>query len=241
MELDIFILIARMGRDYMSRIFIIEDDESLFRELEKRLAEWDYSVFGVTDFSNVMNDFIKGEPDLVIIDITLPKYDGFYWCRRIRDISSLPIIFLSSRDHPTDMVMSMQMGSDDYIQKPFNFDVLVAKVQALLRRVYQYQNQDMDVVKFRDAVFDFRKLTISKGEEHVSLTKNESFILSILMKSPGQVVKREFIIEQLWDDSKFISDNTLTVNVNRIRKKLEDMGLLDAIITKTGLGYMIRE
>ncbi|AKG74280.1 response regulator transcription factor [Salinicoccus halodurans] len=225
----------------MSKILIIEDDETLFSELKMRLEDWDYTVFGVTDFSNVLNDFITVGPDLVIIDITLPKYDGFYWCQRIRNISSLPIIFLSSRDHPTDMVMSMQMGSDDYIQKPFNFDVLVAKIQALLRRTYQYQNQNIDVVKFRDAVFDFRKMTVTRNEESINLTKNENFILSILIKNTGQVVERESLIEQLWDDSKFISDNTLTVNVNRIRKKFEEIGLVDAIITKTGLGYMIKE
>ncbi|WP_411842021.1 response regulator transcription factor [Salinicoccus sp. HZC-1] len=225
----------------MSKILIIEDDETLFSELKLRLEDWDYTVFGVTDFSNVLNDFITVGPDLIIIDITLPKYDGFYWCQRIRNISSLPIIFLSSRDHPTDMVMSMQMGSDDYIQKPFNFDVLVAKIQALLRRTYQYQNQNIDVVKFRDAVFDFRKLTVTRNEEIINLTKNESYILSILIKDSGQVVERDSLIEQLWDDSKFISDNTLTVNVNRIRKKLEEIGLVDAIITKTGLGYMIKE
>ncbi|TVT27349.1 response regulator transcription factor [Salinicoccus cyprini] len=225
----------------MSRIFIIEDDMPLFRELKSRLQEWDHTVSGVTDFSNVLNDFIRFEPELVIIDITLPKYDGFYWCRRIRDISSLPIIFLSSRDHPSDMVMSMQMGSDDYIQKPFNFDVLVAKVDALLRRAYQYQNQSMDVIRFRDAVFDFKKLTSARGEQIIHLTKNESFILSILAANKDQVVSREALIEQLWDDAKFISDNTLTVNINRIRKKLEEMGLKDAIITKTGLGYMLKE
>lgn len=225
----------------MSKIFIIEDDMTLFNALKVRLEEWDYIVAGVEDFGNVINDFISIEPDLVIIDITLPKYDGFYWCRRIRDISSLPIIFLSSRDHPTDMVMSMQMGSDDYIQKPFNFDVLVAKVQALLRRAYQYQNQGIDAVRFRDAVFDFKKLTVTRNDDEIHLTKNESFILSILVHDPGQAVSRGALIEQLWDDSKFIGDNTLTVNVNRIRKKLEEIGLEDAIITKTGLGYMIKE
>ncbi|WP_020007494.1 response regulator transcription factor [Salinicoccus albus] len=225
----------------MSKIFIVEDDLTLFNELKERFEEWDYHVFGAEDFGNVINDFISLEPDLVIIDITLPKYDGFYWCRRVRDISSLPIIFLSSRDHPTDMVMSMQMGSDDYIQKPFNFDVLIAKVQALLRRAYQYQNQEIDVVRFRDAVFDFKKLTITKDEYETDLTKNESFILSILVHEREQAVSREVLIEQLWDDSKFISDNTLTVNVNRIRKKLEEIGLENAIVTKTGIGYMIKE
>lgn len=225
----------------MSKIFIVEDDMTLYEELKTRLEEWDHTVTGVSDFGNVVYDFIQSEPDLVIIDITLPKYDGFYWCRRIRDISSVPIIFLSSRDHPSDMVMSMQMGSDDYIQKPFNFEVLVAKIQALLRRAYQYREQDMDVVGFRDAVFDFKKLTVSREGNVLDLTKNESFILSILIGSRNQVVSRETLIEQLWDDAKFISDNTLTVNINRIRKKLEEMGLEDAIITKTGLGYMLKE
>ncbi|WP_271401880.1 response regulator transcription factor [Salinicoccus roseus] len=225
----------------MSKIFIVEDDMPLYGELKSRLEEWDHAVTGVSDFGNVVHDFIQSEPDLVIIDITLPKYDGFYWCRRIRDISSVPIIFLSSRNHPSDMVMSMQMGSDDYIQKPFNFEVLVAKVQALLRRAYQYRQQDVDVVGFRDAVFDFKKLTVSREGAVLDLTKNESFILSILVGSRNQVVSRETLIEQLWDDAKFISDNTLTVNINRIRKKLEEMGLEDAIITKTGLGYMLKE
>ena len=202
----------------MSKIFIVEDDMPLYEELKSRLEEWDHTVTGVSDFGNVVHDFIQSEPDLVIIDITLPKYDGFYWCRRIRDISSVPIIFLSSRDHPSDMVMSMQMGSDDYIQKPFNFEVLVAKVQALLRRAYQYRQQDVDVVGFRDAVFDFKKLTVSREGTVLDLTKNESFILSILVGSRNQVVSRETLIEQLWDDAKFISDNTLTVNITRIRK-----------------------
>ncbi|WP_027963756.1 response regulator transcription factor [Halalkalibacillus halophilus] len=225
----------------MSKVFIIEDDESLFKELEERLEEWDYIVHGVTDFANILNDFIRIEPDLVIIDVTLPKYDGFYWCRRIRDISNLPIIFLSSRNHPSDMVMSMQLGSDDYVQKPFNFDVLVAKVQALLRRTYQYQNQDIHVMKFRDAVIDFKKLTVVRNEAEMNMTKNESFILSVLINEINQAVTREALIEKLWDDSRFINDNTLTVNVNRIRKKLDDIGLEDAIITKTGLGYMLKE
>ncbi|SDC23654.1 two-component system, OmpR family, bacitracin resistance response regulator BceR [Pelagirhabdus alkalitolerans] len=225
----------------MSKIFIIEDDQSLFKEIKERLEEWDYSVHGVTDFANILNDFIRIEPDLVVIDITLPKYDGFYWCRRIRDISNLPIIFLSSRNHPSDMVMSMQLGSDDYVQKPFNFDVLVAKVQALLRRAYQYQNQEINVTKFRDAVIDFKKLTVVRGDQEIHMTKNESFILSVLVNEVNQAVSRETLIEKLWDDSRFINDNTLTVNVNRIRKKLDDIGLDDAIITKTGLGYMLKE
>lgn len=225
----------------MPKIFIIEDDAVLLEELKTRFNEWDYEVYGVSDFGNVVQEFIELQPDLAIIDVTLPKYDGFYWCRMIRDISSLPIIFLSSRDHPTDMVMSMQMGADDFVQKPFNFEVLVAKVQAMLRRAYEYQNQSIDVFKFRDAVFNFKKLTVSNGDLNIELTKNESKILSILAGDVNQAVSRDQLIEQLWDDAKFISDNTLTVNVNRIRKKLESIGLTDSIVTKTGLGYILKE
>lgn len=236
MKLNLFLDVG-----IMQKLFIIEDDEVLMEELKTRFSEWDCEVQGVRDFGNVVQEFIDAGPDLVIIDVTLPKYDGFYWCRMIRNISSLPIIFLSSRNHPTDMVMSMQMGADDFVQKPFNFEVLVAKVQAMLRRAYEYQNQSIDVFKFRDAVFNFKKLTVVKGDVTIELTKNESKILSILAGDVNQAVSREQLIEQLWDDSKFISDNTLTVNMNRIRKKLEEIGLEAAIVTKTGLGYILKE
>jgi OmpR family two-component system bacitracin resistance response regulator BceR len=223
------------------KLLIIEDDEVLLDELIARFGEWNVAAHGVNDFSDVMSDYIKVDPSLVIIDITLPKYDGFHWCRMIRNISRVPIIFLSSRDHPTDMVMSMQMGADDYVQKPFNFEVLNAKVQALLRRTYEYQNKEIDVFKFRNAVFDFKKLTVTVDEAAVELTKNESYILNILAQNGDDTVSRTKIIEALWDDSKFISDNTLTVNINRLRRKLADIGLEDAILTKTGIGYILKE
>lgn len=222
------------------KLLIIEDDKVLLDELIQRFNEWDIESQGSNDFSDVMTDFIDVKPNLVIIDITLPKYDGFYWCRMIRNISSVPIIFLSSRDHPQDMVMSMQMGADDYVQKPFNFEVLNAKVQALLRRTYEYKSRDFDVFKYRDAVFDFKKLIINRGDDEVELTKNESFILSVLSQKMNEVVLRNEIIEALWDDSRFISDNTLTVNVNRLRKKLEAIGLNNAVETKTGSGYILK-
>ena len=222
------------------KLLIIEDDKVLLDELIQRFNEWDIESQGINDFSDVMTDFIDVKPNLVIIDITLPKYDGFYWCRMIRNISSVPIIFLSSRDHPQDMVMSMQMGADDYVQKPFNFEVLNAKVQALLRRTYEYKSRDFDVFKYRDAVFDFKKLIINRGDDEVELTKNESFILSVLSQKMNEVVLRNEIIEALWDDSRFISDNTLTVNVNRLRKKLEAIGLNNAVETKTGSGYILK-
>lgn len=225
----------------LAKILIIEDDATLFNELKNRFEEWDYTIEGIEDFSNVMQTFIATSPELVIIDITLPKYDGFYWCRMIRDVSNIPIIFLSSRDHPTDMVMGMQLGADDYVQKPFNFDVLKAKVEALIRRSYEYHPQALDVFKFRDAIFDFKKLRVTLGDEEIELTKNEAFILSLLSQKVNQVVSRDEIIEALWDDARFISDNTLTVNVNRLRKRLEQIGLTQAIVTKTGYGYLLKE
>ncbi|CEA00849.1 Response regulator protein GraR [Jeotgalicoccus saudimassiliensis] len=223
------------------KLLIIEDDPVLLDELAARFKEWNIIASGVTDFNDVMSDFIKIDPELVIVDITLPKFDGFYWCRMIRNVSSVPIIFLSSRDHPADMVMSMQMGADDYVQKPFNFEVLNAKVQALLRRTYEYQHTEINVLKFREAVVDFKKLTVTLNDSIIELTKNESHILSILAQHRGETVSRTEIIEALWDDSKFISDNTLTVNVNRLRKKLESIGLSHAIVTKTGIGYILEE
>lgn len=225
----------------MTKLFIIEDDATLMNELKTRFEEWDYEVVGVDDFSNVMQTFIRETPELVVIDITLPKYDGFYWCRMIRDVSNIPIIFLSSRDHPTDMVMGMQLGADDYIQKPFHFDVLKAKVEALIRRTYEYRPQAIDVFKFREAVFDFKKLRVKHQDTEIELTKNEAFILSLLSQKVNQIVGRDEIIEALWDDSRYISDNTLTVNVNRLRKRLESIGLREAIITKTGYGYVFKE
>src|SRR5699024_97864 len=145
----------------MFKILLIEDDESLFHEIKDRLSSWSYEVFGIDDFSAVMDAFTTVNPDLVIIDIQLPKFDGFHWCRMIRAHSNVPIIFLSSRDHPTDLVMSMQLGADDYIQKPFHFDVLIAKIQAILRRVYNYGADQSHFKMWRQATVDFGKNTVS--------------------------------------------------------------------------------
>ena len=186
----------------------------------------------------VMDVFIDQKPQLVIIDIQLPSYDGFHWCREIRHISKVPIIFLSSRDHPMDMIMAMQMGADDFVQKPFNMDVLLAKVQALLRRTYDYQEEKLDVRNWNGAIIDFAKSEVRKLDKSVELTKNELFVLRILLKSVDAIVSREELMRELWDDERFVNDNTLSVNVNRLRLKLEEIGLTDVIVTKKGLGYM---
>lgn len=225
----------------MFKLLLIEDDRTLFNEVKERLTGWSYDVYGIQDFSKVIQEFTAVDPDLVIIDIQLPKFDGFHWCRMIRTHSNVPIIFLSSRDHPTDMVMSMQLGADDFIQKPFHFDVLVAKIQAILRRVYNYSTTANKLKTWYDAKIDFEKNSVTNNAGAVELTKNEFFILKMLIDRKNQIVSREELITSLWDDERFISDNTLTVNVNRLRKKLDEIGLGCHIETKVGQGYIAIE
>ncbi|MFA8439833.1 response regulator transcription factor [Pueribacillus sp. YX66] len=225
----------------MFKILLIEDDETLFKELRDRLSQWSYDVYGVKHFDEVFQEYIEISPDLVIIDIQLPKFDGFHWCRMIRSHSNVPIIFLSSRDHPMDMVMSMQLGADDFVQKPFHFDVLIAKIQAILRRVYSYSTGETSLKSWCGATVDFSNNTVSNERGTIELTKNEMFILKILIAKKNQIVSRNDLIKSLWDDERFISDNTLTVNVNRLRKSLDEIGLGKSIETKVGQGYMAKE
>ncbi|AXI01355.1 DNA-binding response regulator [Sporosarcina sp. PTS2304] len=226
----------------MFTILLIEDDITLFEEVKERLTQWSYEVVGIQDFSNVLQEFTHSKSDLVIIDIQLPKFDGFHWCRMIRTHSNVPIIFLSSRDHPTDMVMSMQLGADDFVQKPFHFDVLIAKIQATLRRVYNYSvEQTVEMKTWCGATVDFMKGTVTAEDGSIELTKNEMAIVKLLIERKNEIVTREEIITSLWDDERFVSDNTLTVNVNRLRKKIAEIGLIDVIETKVGQGYVARE
>ncbi|MFC5732636.1 response regulator transcription factor [Cytobacillus gottheilii] len=225
----------------MFSILLIEDDTSLYTEIKERLGQWSYTVHGVQDFSNVLAEFSQLKPDLVIIDIQLPKFDGFHWCRVIRAVSNVPIIFLSSRDHPTDMVMSMQLGADDFVQKPFHFEVLIAKIQAILRRVYNYSSSQSEFRTWCGAAVDFEKNTVSNEHGTIELTKNEIFILKLLIEKKNSIVTRDSLMNSLWDDKRFISDNTLTVNVNRLRKKLDEIDLGKQIETKVGQGYVALE
>ncbi|MGE7113202.1 response regulator transcription factor [Lysinibacillus sp. NPDC047702] len=220
------------------KILLIEDDPSIFEMIQTRFTQWSLQVVGPKNFQKVMDDFIEEKPHLVIIDIQLPAYDGFHWCREIRHISKVPILFLSSRDHPMDMVMSMQMGADDFVQKPFHMEVLLAKVQAILRRTYDYIEESLDVTRFNGAVIDYARSEIMYNGNIASLTKNELFILRILVEKTNQIVSRDDLMRKLWDDERFVNDNTLSVNVNRLRSKLEDIGLQDVILTKKGLGYI---
>ncbi|OKP83686.1 DNA-binding response regulator [Paenibacillus helianthi] len=225
----------------MFKIMLIEDDITLFGEIKERLSQWSYEVYGISDFGKVVQEFTLVQPELVIIDIQLPQFDGFHWCRILRAHSNVPIIFLSSRDHPSDMVMSMQFGADDFIQKPFHFDVLIAKIQATLRRVYNYNTERIELKTWRGATIEYVKNTVTRGQDSALLTKNEMLILKILIECKDRIVEREELIKNLWDNEHFVSDNTLTVNVNRLRKKLEPLGLDAYIETKVGQGYMATE
>ncbi|HSH24851.1 MAG TPA: response regulator transcription factor [Massilibacterium sp.] len=225
----------------MFSLLLIEDDRTLFREMKNRLSNWSYEVHGITDFEQVFQTFTEINPDLVMIDIQLPKFDGFHWCRMIRAHSNVPIIFLSSRDHPMDMVMAMQLGADDFVQKPFHFDVLIAKIQALLRRTYNYNTAPVELKTWNEATVDYEKNTVTNDHGSIELTKNELLILKMLIEHTNKIVSREALMNRLWDDERFISDNTLTVNVNRLRKKLDELELGRYIITKVGQGYMAIE
>lgn len=223
------------------KLLLIEDDTTLFNEIEERLTQWSYEVFGIHDFNKVLQEFTEYKPDLVIIDIQLPKFDGFHWCRMIRAHSNVPIIFLSSRDHPTDIVMSMQLGADDFIQKPFHFDVLIAKIQAILRRVYNYNSDKIELKTWCGAAVDYESNIVTLETNSIELTKNEMFILKKLIDQKNKIVSRDELMNSLWDDKRFVSDNTLTVNVNRLRKKLDEIDLGRFIETKVGQGYIAVE
>ncbi|MFF2594881.1 response regulator transcription factor [Priestia megaterium] len=221
------------------KILIVEDDDKIYELVKEKFEQWSFEVAGVEDFQKVMEVFIAESPELVILDVNLPVYDGFYWCQQIRTVSKTPIVFLSSREHPMDIVMAMNVGADDYIQKPFNLDVLVAKVQALLRRTYSYGDTISDVIDWNGAVLDLKKGSLHYNDQEMHLTKNEFFILRLLLEERGKIVSREELMRRLWEDEKFVSDNTLSVNITRIRTKLEDIGLNDKIVTKKGQGYLV--
>lgn len=223
------------------QILLVEDDNTLFQELKKELEQWDFNVVGVEDFSHVMETFETFNPEIVILDVQLPKYDGFYWCRKMRQQSNVPILFLSSRDNPMDQVMSMELGADDYMQKPFYANVLIAKLQAIYRRVYEFGVEEKRTLSWQDATVDLSKDSIQKDDKTIFLSKTEMIILEMLINKRNQIVTRDTLITALWDDEAFVSDNTLTVNVNRLRKKLSEIDMDSAIETKVGKGYLAHE
>lgn len=223
----------------MYRIMVVEDDTSLCKEISEGISRWGYDTVVIEAFNNILNEFVNTTPHLVIMDINLPYFDGFYWCKKIRELSKVPIIFLSSRDTNMDIVMAMNMGGDDYITKPFSLDVLTAKINALLRRTYSYGDKYHDAIEYMGAILNINDHTLLFNNTKIELTKNEFRILLLLMKNQGKIISREKIMRALWEDESFIDDNTLTVNINRLRNKLGDIGLKDFIKTKKGQGYVI--
>ncbi|WP_265938525.1 response regulator transcription factor [Bacillus thuringiensis] len=221
------------------KVLLVEDEPTIRETVADELGKWGFEVWASTNFEHILNDFLAQSPQLVLLDINLPYFDGFYWCRKIREVSKVPIIFLSSRDNPMDMVMAMNMGGDDFMQKPFYTDVLVAKIQALMRRTYSYTQTETNVVEYEGVVLNLQSGEVTYYNQILELTKNEFKILQILMQNIGSIVSRDNIMRKLWENESFVDDNTLTVNVARVRKKLAELGKEEFIHTKKGQGYII--
>lgn len=222
----------------MYKIMIVEDDMPIAMQMSKFLTTWDYQVTYVTNFSQVTQEFSNIMPDLVLMDVTLPFKNGYYWCEEIRKVSKVPIMFISSANENMNIVMAMNAGADDFVTKPFDLNVLVAKIQALLRRSYDFVNQ-IHYLEHRHVRFNVGNSTVSYQDKNIELTKNEGKILKILLEHKNEIVTRDTLMEYLWQTDCYIDDNTLSVNVNRLRKKLEEIGIIDFIKTKKGIGYII--
>lgn len=222
------------------RIFIVEDDAVIAGEVSGYLVKWGYDVACVQDFREVLTEFAGYKPHLVLLDIGLPFYNGHYWCAQLRQISQVPVIFVSSASDNMNIVMAINMGGDDFVTKPFGLEVLSAKIQALLRRTYAFRNPT-DVCEYGGLILNMADASLLANGEKLELTRNEFRIMQILLENGGKTVSREAIMKRLWDNDCFVDDNTLTVNMTRLRKKLEGVGASHLIHTRKGLGYMIGE
>jgi DNA-binding response OmpR family regulator len=223
----------------MYRIMLIEDDEKISRIVADSLKKWQYEVVEVTQFDQVLKEFKEADPHLVLLDINLPVFDGYYWCQQIRSVSKVPIIFLSSRNQNMDIIMAINMGGDDFIQKPFDLDILIAKISALLRRKYTYEENKNNQFTHRGLKLNMTNSTIEYKEQSTELSRNEFILLQLMMRNIGKIVSREDLMQALWNEDQFVDDNTLTVNVNRMRRKIAAIGQEDFIVTRKGMGYLI--
>lgn len=222
----------------MYKIFLVEDDEAIAAAIVRHITSWGWEARRAGDLTRVLEEFAAFAPHLVLLDIGLPYRNGYHWCAELRRLSRVPVIFLSSASDNMNIVMAMNMGGDDFIAKPFDLNVLQAKVQAMLRRTYDFRG-DGNLLEHRGMVFDSSKgLVVYEGAQ-VELTKNEMGILRLLLEQKGKIVTRDKLMERLWESDSFIDDNTLTVNVARLRKKLEGAGIEDMIKTKKGIGYIL--
>ena len=223
----------------MYKILIVEDDNTISNQICKYLSGWGYESACVENLENILPEFISFAPQLVLLDIGLPFYNGYYWCGEIRKISQVPVVFVSSASDNMNIVMAMNMGGDDFIVKPFDLEVLLAKVQAILRRTYSFQNQS-SVMEHGNVILNLTDMSLLYQGTKLELSKNEFRILQLLYEKAGNTVSRESIMKRLWDNECFVDDNTLTVNMNRLRRKLEEAGIENFILTKKGVGYQLR-
>ena len=222
----------------MSRIYIIEDDSIIAGKIKEHMTNWGFEARCASDFRNIMGEFAEYDPHMVLLDISLPFFNGYHWCEEIRRVSKVPVIFLSSAADNMNIIMAMSMGGDDFIAKPFDMNVLVAKVQAVLRRTYDFGGHTQ-VIEHRGALLNMSDASLVYNGEPVELTRNDYKILLTLMENRGSIVSRETLMEKLWETDCFVDENTLTVNIARLRKKLDSAGLTGFITTKKGIGYIV--
>lgn len=219
------------------RIFIVEDEEKIRNELSTFLNRYGYETNYSLNFGNMVEDVLKENPHIVLLDINLPQYDGYYICREIRKKSNVPIIVVTSRDSEVDELMSMNLGADDFVTKPYNTQILLARISAIIKRTYN--NEEMEIFEYKNLKYNLSTSELEFNENKVDLTKNESRILYTLIKNNGKIVSRDDLIKALWQSDEFVDDNTLTVNINRLRKKIEEIGAKEYLQTKRGQGYSL--
>lgn len=224
----------------MYKILIVEDDNVISEEMARHLTKWGYEVEIVTDLRDIMGHFGRFQPQLVLMDIGLPFYNGYYWCGEIRKVSQIPVIFISSASDNMNIVMAVNMGGDDFISKPFELEVLAAKVQAILRRAYAFSGQTA-LMEYKGILLNVSEMSLLYNKNKLALSKNEFRIMQVLFDNTGKTVERETIMKRLWDDECFVDDNTLTVNINCLRKRLEEIGIRELILTKKGVGYRLAD
>lgn len=222
----------------MYKILIIEDDRTIAGTVKSNLEKWGFEARCAENFKDIMSEFSEFSPHLVLMDIGLPFYNGFYWCSEIRKISKVPVVFLSSASDNMNIIMAMNMGGDDFISKPFDLTVLMAKIQAILRRTYDF-GSETTVITHKGAMLNVADAALCYNGEKIDLTKNEYRILLTLLENKGKVVSRDLLMNKLWETDSYVDENTLTVNVSRLRKKLERSGLTDFIETRSGMGYIV--
>lgn len=218
---------------------IVEDESIIAQTISDSLTQWQLEPIMVTDFEKVLDIFLEKKPDLVLMDINLPAFDGYYWNQEIRKTSQVPIIFISSRNSNMDQIMAMNMGADDFVEKPFSTDLLLAKIKALLRRTYNYSENPSEIIEHNGLILNLSNGSANVNDQEIDLSKNEFKLLQRLLKDKGSIVTRNQLLSFMWEDSRFVDDNTLTVNINRLRKKIEEAGIKDYIVTKVGQGYLI--